>query len=164
MAKEIERKFLVEGDSWKKGLKGKYITQGYIFFPGGVVRVRISGDDGYLAIKGRNKGIVRNEFEYKISKADAEELLHNYVPLPYIEKTRYIVEHRGRTWYVDEFHGANGGLKIAETELAEENEVIGALPKWIGREVSNDPAYYNSSLVRRPFSMWQNNLTTLPED
>jgi len=70
-----------------------------------------------------------------------------------IEKTRYRIERDGRVWEVDEFHGANEGLIIAEVELEDEDQAV-ALPDWVGREISDDPRYLNVSLARQPISQW----------
>jgi len=152
---EIERKFLVVADNWRQGATGVRFRQGYLCTdPERTVRVRLAGDRGTLTIKGRTEGISRAEFEYPIPTAEAAELLDRLCLRPLIEKIRYRVEHAGRTWEIDEFFGANEGLILAEVEL-EAEDIQPALPPWIGREVSDDPRYYNASLVQRPFSMWR---------
>jgi len=154
MGIEIERKFLVIGDSWREKATGILFRQGYLSTePERTVRVRLEGDVGKLTIKGKSEGISRNEYEYEIPKQDAAELLDNLCQKPLIEKTRYRVEHARKTWEVDEFHGANDGLILAEIELEEEASEFG-LPDWTGAEVSHDPRYFNASLVRNPFRNW----------
>ena len=153
MAKEIERKYLVQGDRWKKLAQGVLYRQGYIATVGkATVRVRVIGDRGYLTIKGENKGIVRAEFEYPIPVEDAEEMLNTLCDRPLIEKFRYIIPYGNLVWEVDEFLGDNAGLIIAEVELESEDLVI-ALPDWIDREVS-DPKYFNVNLVKHPYKLW----------
>jgi len=154
MGLEIERKFLVNGDSWRKGAVGKKYCQGYVYADTGVVRVRIAGEQAFLTIKGENTGAVRKEFEYPIPVADATELLDIICAKPYISKTRYKIEYAGKLWEIDEFGGDNAGLIMAEIELESEDEAF-ELPKWAGKEVTSDPRYYNSSLVTNPFKNWK---------
>ncbi len=154
MATEIERKFTVKSDQWRKLATGIVYRQGYIATKKGItVRVRLVGNQGYLTIKGSTVGISRTEYEYPIPAADAQAMLDSLCERPLIEKTRYKVEHAGLIWEVDEFAGENQGLIIAEVELADENQII-ELPDWIGIEVSDDPRYFNANLVQYPFSKW----------
>lgn len=151
---EIERKFLVRSDEWRHGQTGTLYRQGYLSTdPGRTVRVRRAGGRAWLTIKGLTEGISRTEFEFEIPAEDAEELLQTLCLQPVIEKTRYVVSHRGRTWEVDVFSGANEGLVLAEVELNNENDVVD-LPAWVGDEVSGDPRYYNASLVDDPYAGW----------
>jgi adenylate cyclase len=156
MGKEIERKFLVKDSSYKaKTLTCRSYRQGYICSgPDKVVRVRTDGCKGFLSIKGPSRGAVRAEFEYEIPLGDAEELLETMCERPIIEKHRYIVMHDGMKWEVDEFHGENEGLCIAEIELEREDQSF-SLPPWAGREVTSDPRYYNANLVRFPYKRWK---------
>lgn len=151
MASEIERKFLVRGDSWRPGPPGVLQRQGYLSTEDPTVRVRIEGERATLCVKGAQKGVTRPEFEYEIPLADAEELLA-LCPCA-VEKTRHIREFGGRRFEVDEFHGENEGLVIAEIELLHEDESF-PLPLWLGAEVSRDERYRVSSLARRPFRKW----------
>lgn len=154
MAKEIERKFLVKGDGWRKLAKGSVYRQGYIATQKeATVRIRIVGDRGYLTIKGPSVKYSRAEFEYAISVEDAQEMLNTLCDRPFIEKIRYRVEWGGLIWEIDEFDGVNKGLILAEVELTDEQQQI-QLPEWIGEEVSENPKYFNSNLVRNPFSQW----------
>lgn len=152
MATEIERKFLVVDDDWRKGPGIEY-RQGYLNRDKErTVRVRIAGDKAFLTIKGISIGASRAEFEYAIPLADAAQLLL-ICDGPLIEKTRYIVQHAGMTWEVDEFHGANDGLIVAEIELQSENQTF-EKPAWVGREVTDDKRYYNSNLSIQPYANW----------
>jgi CYTH domain-containing protein len=151
---EIERKFLLKNDKWKKTAKSEYICQGYMRTEKGAVRVRIFGEKAFITIKGKTEKITRKEFEYEIPVADARELLDNFCERPYIEKTRNKIEFKGFEWIVDEFHGENAGLLLAELELDSEDQEF-PVPEWIGEEVSGDPRYFNSNLVRNPFSKWK---------
>lgn len=154
MAKEIERKFLVKSDSWRRLAEGKVYRQGYISTQKeATVRVRIVGNQGYLTIKGPSVKYSRSEFEYPIPVEDAQEMLDTLCESPLIEKIRYRVECGGLIWEIDEFDGVNKGLIIAEVELSDEQQQI-ELPIWIGKEVSDDPKYFNSNLVKHPFSQW----------
>lgn len=154
MAQEIERKFLVRDDRWRNGAEGLLYRQGYVpTRDRRTVRVRIVGDTGYLTLKGATQGIARAEFEYPIPKADAEAMLAELCEPPLIEKVRYRITVGQHLWEVDEFLGDNTGLILAEIELQHEDEAF-EWPGWIGEEVSGDPRYYNSALVRSPYRTW----------
>ncbi|MEW6489765.1 MAG: CYTH domain-containing protein [Thermodesulfobacteriota bacterium] len=154
MGIEIERKFLVRGDGWRAGASGQEIRQGYLSCdPDRTVRVRLSGHQGLLTVKGRPRGLVRTEFEYPIPGPDAQALLDHLCLRPLIEKTRYRVTHVDHLWEVDEFWGENRGLVLAEVELADPAEAVD-LPEWAGEEVSHDPRYANANLARNPFLRW----------
>lgn len=153
MGQEIERKYLVKGDSWREGAQGTLYRQGYLAKDAErTVRVRVAGEKAFLTIKGRTRGVSRAEYEYAIPMEDAEELLA-LCDGPLVEKTRHEIVHAGLTWEVDEFHGDNDGLVMAEVELEREDIAID-LPAWAGAEVSHDPRYYNSSLSKRPYKFW----------
>ncbi|KAF3884327.1 MULTISPECIES: CYTH domain-containing protein [Nostocales] len=154
MAREIERKFLVKGNSWRNQGTGSAYRQGYIATQkGATVRVRIVGERGYLTIKGPTVNYSRAEFEYSIPFEDAQEMLDTLCQRPLIEKIRYKVEWGGLIWEIDEFEGVNKGLILAEVELSDEKQQI-ELPVWIGEEVSDNPKYFNSNLVKDPFLQW----------
>ncbi|MDZ8258054.1 CYTH domain-containing protein [Nostoc sp. ChiQUE01b] len=154
MAKEIERKYLVRGDSWRGLAEGSVYRQGYIATQDkATVRIRIVGEKSYLTIKGPNIKYSRLEFEYSIPVKDAQEILETLCERPFIEKIRYKIESAGLIWEIDEFDGVNKGLILAEVELSDENQQI-ELPSWIGQEVSDDSRYFNSNLVKYPFSQW----------
>jgi len=155
MAKEIERKFLVVSDRWRQLAEGKAYCQGYIAttYPGQSVRVRIAGDKGYLTIKGPAAGLTRAEFEYEIPWQDAQQMLETLCDRPLIEKTRYRLPLGEVVWEIDEFSGENKGLIVAEVELASEDQPF-ERPDWLGEEVSGQVKYYNSSLVKCPYSQW----------
>ena len=146
MGKEIEHKYLVINDSYKKAAtKKSEIVQGYLnSSPDRTVRVRKVDHRGFITVKSRNIGAVRNEWEYEIPLVDAEEMLQLSENTP-IHKTRWIVSYRGFTWEVDEFHGTLSGLTIAEVELPDEN-TIPPTPPFAGTNVTDDARYYNSNL------------------
>ena len=152
---EIERKFLLVGESWRSQVVGepKRLSQGYLCADTDKsVRVRIAGDYATLTVKGSRNGITRLEMQYAIPVADAERM-PAFCPRSLIDKTRHIVMHEGMKWEVDIFHGENEGLRVAEIELESEDQPI-SLPEWAGEEVSSDPRYYNSQLAREPFCSW----------
>jgi len=154
MGQEIERKFLVKGDAWKAGAKGAVYRQGYLSsVKERVVRVRTIEDRGFLTVKGLTQGVSRSEFEYEIPVEDAKAMLDRICEKPLIEKTRYKIPAGGLVFEVDEFFGENAGLVVAEVELEDESQEID-LPGWAGAEVSGDPRYFNSNLIRHPFSKW----------
>ncbi len=154
MGHEIERKFLVRDESWRKGASGTPYRQGYLAIAREcTVRVRISGDGAWLTVKGPARGLTRLEFEYGIPPADAAAMLEELCPHPPIEKTRYRIPFGGLVWEVDEFHGANEGLVLAEVELEREDQPV-ELPPWVGREVTGDPRYLNAYLAEHPHTTW----------
>jgi len=157
VAKEIERKFLVKGDFKKVVAKSQRIIQGYISsVPQRTVRVRIIGEKGILTIKGigSKSGASRYEFEKQITPEEAGELLKICEP-GIIDKTRFLIEFENHIIEVDEFHGDNKGLVIAEIELKTEDEKFGK-PVWLGEEVTGIVKYYNSMLVKNPYKNWEN--------
>lgn len=154
MGTEIERKFLVKDDSWKTTASGKRFRQGYLStVKERTVRVRTINDKGFLTIKGITIGATRSEYEYEISAADANEMLDHLCEKPIIEKIRTKVEYMGLIWEIDEFFGDNAGLTLAEVELLSEDQEV-LRPDWIGEEVTGDPRYFNSNLIRNPFKSW----------
>lgn len=156
MAQEIERKFLVTDDSYKRlAYDSSRITQGYICSARGrTVRVRIRDNRGYLTIKGPSEigGLSRYEWEKEIPLQEAMELMKLCEP-GMIDKTRYLVHAGKHVFEVDEFYGENEGLVIAEVELESEEETY-IKPDFIGQEVTGDVKYYNSFLMRNPYTRW----------
>ncbi len=158
MAIEIERKFLVKNDRFKKeSVKEMRITQGYLSsVPERTVRVRIKGEKGFMTIKGmgNESGASRFEWEKEISVEETNELLKICEP-GIIDKTRYNVKSGIHTFEVDEFYGDNEGLTVAEVELSSEDEKF-EKPDWLGEEVTGDVKYFNSMLMKNPYSTWKN--------
>ena len=157
MAQEIERKFLVCGDFKKEAYGSVRITQGYLSsVPQRVVRVRVKGEKGYITIKGAadETGVSRFEWEKEISLQEALSLLQLAEP-GIIDKTRYLIKNTDgkHIWEVDEFHGENDGLVMAEIELSSENEPFDR-PNWLGKEVTGDKRYYNSFIAHNPYKNW----------
>jgi len=154
MPREIERKFLLTGEGWRALTERRQrMTQGYIAASDHVsVRVRVAGDVAWLNIKSGGLVASRLEYEYVVPVADARELLAVAVG-PLVEKTRHLVPYGGMTWEVDEFHGDNSGLVVAELELDREDQAF-ARPPWAGAEVTHLPRYYNVSLVNHPYRQW----------
>jgi len=155
MAREIERKFLVENNSWKIGRQGLSCRQGYLVTEEEItVRVRILGEEAFLTVKGKTEGMARDEFEYRIPLKDAEAMLRGMSRCWIVEKIRYHIEVEGFIWDVDEFLGENSGLVLAEVELEDESQVP-IFPDWLGQEVTGDVRYYNAFLAGKPFSRWK---------
>ncbi|MCR4613287.1 MAG: CYTH domain-containing protein [Bacteroidaceae bacterium] len=152
---EIERKFIVTGE-WKHLATSKtHIEQGYFeTAPGRTVRIRIRDDKAYLTIKGpSNKdGLARYEFETEIPFDDGKKLMELCRP-GRIDKTRWLVPDGQHTIEVDEFHGDNDGLVMAEIELGSENEDF-VKPTFLGREVTGDRRFYNKHLMSYPYIIW----------
>lgn len=155
MGLEIERKFLVIGDFKSEAFAREEIVQGYLSSVAErTVRVRIRGDEAFLTIKGigNESGISRYEWERDIPVDEARELL-KLCESGVIDKTRYYVAGDNDTFEVDEFRGENEGLVVAEIELPSEDESF-EKPAWLGKEVTGDNRYYNSSLVKNPYTKW----------
>jgi len=154
MGVEIERKYLLDNDSWRGQVTASTpMHQSYFAGHGATIRVRIDSSSAWLTIKGPTRSLSRDEFEYAIPVADAEHMLANYCIQPGIEKIRHLVRHADKEWEVDEFLGANEGLIVAEVELESEHQAI-EKPDWLGKEVSNDPRYRNAALLLKPYSTW----------
>lgn len=156
MAQEIERKFLVTGEYKPLSFAHSHIAQGYISSARGrTVRVRIRDGEGYLTIKGPSdqSGLARYEWERKISLDEARELMAICEP-GVIDKTRWLVRSGPHVFEVDEFHGENRGLVVAEVELSHEDETY-EKPPFLGQEVTGDVRYYNSFLTKWPYTTWK---------
>ena len=156
MGVEIERKFLVTGDAWRREVcRSERMAQGYLAGPPASkcsVRVRVAGDAAHLNIKSVTLGVARDEYEYEIPLGDAERMLATLAG-DRVEKTRHFVEIGEHVFEVDEFAGDNAGLVVAEVELDDANEQF-PRPAWLGREVSDLARYYNLNLATHPYSRW----------
>jgi len=153
---EIERKFLVNTMDFKEFASAKRrIVQGFLnTHPERTVRVRVAGNQAYLTIKGKGNisGTTRFEWEDTIPVEEAKNLLQLCEP-GILEKIRYEVPVGKHIFEVDEFLGENKGLFVAEVELSHENETF-EKPDWLGNEVTGMVQYYNSSLSKNPFILW----------
>ncbi|EFI73024.1 MULTISPECIES: CYTH domain-containing protein [Segatella] len=160
---EIERKFLVKkGDAFKRAaFSCSHIVQGYIPADGATVRIRIRDNQAYLTIKSHSVdgGLSRYEFEKEITMDEALHLI-KLCKGGVIDKHRYLVKSENHTFEIDDFHGENVGLIMAEVELSSTEEEF-EKPEFIGIEVTGDKRFYNSHLLENPFSLWKN---TLPEE
>jgi adenylate cyclase len=156
MGKEIERKYLVNIDTWKQveKPKGQLYQQGYLITdPHKTIRVRVTEAQGFLTIKGLSVGATRAEYEYEIPIEDAKELAKNFATSE-LSKIRYKLVFGNKVWEVDEFLGVNAGLIVAEIELTSEDETY-SIPNWIAEEVTGDEKYYNSNLTINPYQKWK---------
>lgn len=155
MSLEIERKFLVKGDFKSHAFVSHHIIQGYLSsVPERTVRIRQFDNKAFLTVKGQSSedGLSRYEWEKEIPADEAKELLLICEP-GIIDKTRYLVEAGKHTYEIDEFHGNNEGLVVAEIELTYEDESF-FRPEWLGEEVTGDKKYYNSQLTIHPYKSW----------
>ena len=149
MPLEIERKFLVATDAWKRDIvKSEYFRDGLIArFGDGKVRVRLTNNSAWLTIKGPRNGISRLEFEYEIPQSHAEQLLQTLCQEdPILEKVRHTVPFGGLNWTIDLYTGPLSGIVLAEVELKHPNQQL-QLPPWVGEEVTNNPQYRKRALV-----------------
>ena len=152
---EIERKFLLANNNWREAVKTSFrIRQGYMGEIGKAsIRIRIQGEQANINVKSATLSMRRMEYEYAIPLNEAQEMLEQLCEHPQVNKTRYIVEQGKHKWEIDEFYGENEGLLVAEIELSDEAEVF-EKPEWIGKEVTEDPRYYNVNLIKHPFKDW----------
>lgn len=154
MGEEIERKFLVAGDGWRDAAEAMEYRQGFLSTePERTVRVRLAGSRGSITVKGKTIGARREEFEYEIPPADAQRMLDTLCKRPLIEKVRYRLPAGRHVWEIDVFAGENEGLVVAEIELHTEDEAFDK-PDWLAEEVTDDPRYFNSNLVAKPYRVW----------
>jgi adenylate cyclase len=156
MALEIEHKFLLVNDDWRKEIKRSvHYKQGYLSSgPMSSVRVRISDTQAWLNIKSATIGTHRQEFEYEIPLTDANSILDELCFKPLIEKMRHFIHRDQHLWEIDEFVGDNAGLIVAEIELVQIGEFF-AKPSWLGVEVTEDLRYYNNNLSKYPYKDWK---------
>ena len=155
MALEIERRFLLKNDNWKKFIIKKiYIEQGYLSksLDGWIIRIRFEGKNSKIALKKHIKGFTNFEFEYSIPRSDAESIISNLANT--IKKDRYFLEIDKKPWIIDCFKENNYPLKIAEIELSNEEEDL-ILPSFISKEITGLTHYSNFSLANNPFSEWK---------
>ena len=153
---EIERKFLVKNNTWKEKIqKSTPIIQGYLASSsenGITVRVRVTGQEGFLTFKGPRIDFSRIEYEYQVPINDAKSILLES-QAPTVKKVRHIVVHDGNEWEVDVFKGNNKGLTVAEIELKSADQEF-SLPDWIKEEVTGQYKYRNSRLAHNPYTTW----------
>ncbi|EEE40169.1 CYTH domain-containing protein [Prochlorococcus marinus] len=165
MALEIERRFLIKNDTWKKFIIQKlYIEQGYLSksLDGWIIRVRITGKNSKIALKKHIKGFTNFEFEYSIPRSDAETIMSNLSST--IKKERFFLEFENKFWIIDCFKENNYPLEIAEIELSNEEEDL-FLPSFISKEITGQTHYSNFNLANNPFSEWKADyLTTFKSD
>jgi CYTH domain-containing protein len=150
MAKEIERKFLLQRvPSLADGLQSIDIEQGYLAIDEETeVRVRRADQDRFITVKGGH-GEVRDEIEIAISGEQFAALW----PLTEgrrLSKRRLVVRlERGLEVELDIFKGELEGLLIAEVEFESEAESDEfESPGWLGEEVTGDDRYSGQSLAR----------------
>jgi adenylate cyclase len=156
---EIEARFLVTKDTWRDKGKPTEIAQGYLSTEDQrVVRIRVEGDRAALTLKGKSSGLQQEEFEFPLDDAaKARKVIEKFSVAPPILKTRHVVKENGFRWEIDEFHGRNEGLVIAEAELAnvaDRARLEKSKPAWLGRDITNDFKYRNNRLAERPFLDW----------
>ena len=165
MALEIERRFLIKNNNWKKLITNKIlIEQGYLSHSlnDWIIRIRFNGKDFKIALKKHIKRFTNFEFEYSIPKSDGEKIMSNLKNT--IKKERFFLEIENKTWIIDCFKEKNYPLEIAEIELTNEKEKLN-LPSFIDKEITGLKHFSNFNLVNHPFSKWgEDYLTTLKEN
>ena len=157
MALEIERRFLIKNDNWKKFITKKiFIEQGYLSksLDNWIIRIRFTGKDYKIALKKHIESFTNFEFEYSIPRKDGETILSNLSNT--IKKERFYLEIEKKSWIIDCFKEKNYPLEIAEIELLNEDDDL-SLPSFISREITGLKHYSNFSLANKPFSKWKNN-------
>ena len=160
MALEIERRFLLKNDDWKKFITKKiFIQQGYLSksLDDWIVRIRFTGKEFKITLKKHIKSFTNFEFEYRIPQSDGEQIMSN-LKNP-IKKERFFLEVEKKTWIIDCFKESNYPLEIAEIELSKEEEEL-SLPSFISKEITGLTHYSNFSLANKPFSKWKDDYLT----
>ena len=155
MALEIERRFLIKNDNWKKFITKKiFIEQGYLSksLDGWIIRVRLIGKHSKIALKKHIKGFTNFEFEYNIPRKDGETIMSNLSNT--IKKERFFLVVEKKSWIIDCFKENNYPLEIAEIELSDEAEDL-ILPSFISKEITGLTRYSNFSLANNPISEWE---------
>ena len=155
MALEIERRFLIKNDNWKKFITKKiFIEQGYLSksLDDWIIRIRFTGKEFKIALKKHIAGFTNFEFEYSIPQKDGEIIMSNLSNT--IKKERFFLEVEKKSWIIDCFKEKNYPLKIAEIELFREEEDLN-LPSFISKEITGMKHYSNFSLANKPFSEWK---------
>jgi adenylate cyclase len=149
----------VRTDAWRaEARRSTLLRQGYLAnTERASIRVRLGGEHGWLSVKGMERGLSRDEYEFAVPVADAREMLDRLCEGIVIEKRRYIVVHEGSEWEIDEFLGENAGLVIAELELDSEQAAF-SRPAWLGPEITHEERYYNFRLSQKPYRHWPENL------
>ena len=158
MAQEIERRFLIKNDNWKKFITKKiYIEQGYLSksLDDWIIRIRFTGKDFKIALKKHIESFTNFEFEYSIPQKDGETIMSNLSNT--IKKERFFLEVEKKSWIVDCFKGNNYPLEIAEIELSNEKEDL-FLPSFISKEITGLTHYSNFNLANNPFSEWDEDI------
>lgn len=164
---EYERKFLVDplfyttiksdAHSHTSRIQAYFELEDNHFVSEIRVAKRSDREYGTLTIKTARIGSHRTEFHFKVPAKEAIELMGLS---PYrVAKNRYFVSVDGVEWEVDFFTNENAGLVIAEVEFADAESMVSftnshKLPHWVGKEVTDDPRYYNCNLAKRPWVVW----------
>ena len=157
MSLEIERRFLIKNDNWKKFITNKiFIEQGYLSksLDDWIIRIRFTGKEYKIALKKHIKNFTNFEFEYSIPRKDGETIMSNLVNK--VKKERFYLEVEKKSWIIDCFQEKNYPLEIAEIELSNEKEDIN-LPSFISKEITGLKYFSNFSLANNPFSEWKQN-------
>ena len=155
MTLEIERRFLIKNDSWKKFITKKiFIEQGYLSksLDDWIIRIRFIGKDFKIAFKKHVESFTNFEFEYSIPQKDGETIMSNLSNI--IKKERFFLKVENKSWIIDCFKENNYPLIIAEIELSSEEESL-ILPSFISNEITGLTKYSNFSLANKPFSEWE---------
>ena len=156
MALEIERRFLIKNDQWKKFISHKVtIEQGYLSYDlnDWIIRIRFNGKIFKIAIKKHINNFTNYEFEYLIPPSDGKKIMSNLKNI--IKKERFFLKINQQNWIIDSFKGENYPLEIAEVELTNEKETI-FLPTFLAKEITGLNIFSNLSLTNYPFSKWKN--------
>ena len=156
MALEIERRFLIKNDHWKKFITKKtLIEQGYLSknFNDWIIRIRFNGKNFKIALKKHIKNFTNYEYEYSIPTCEGEKIMATLTNK--IKKERFFLEVNKKKWIVDCFKDKNFPLEIAEIELTSEQEKV-ILPPFLSTEITGLKNFTNLSLTKRPFSKWEN--------
>ncbi len=154
MALEIERRFLIKNDQWKKFITHKtFIEQGYLSndLEDWIIRIRSNGKNFKIALKKHIKNFTNYEYEYSIPTSEGEKIMATLTNT--IKKERFFLEFDQKDWIIDCFKDKNFPLQIAEIELTEEKEKV-IIPSFVSKEITGLKIFTNLNLTKHPFSTW----------
>lgn len=147
MPLEIERKYkLIQSPDNKFYPPGNciHIKQGYLATGLDEVRVRtVNNVYGFITVK-LGSGLIREEFEHRISLATANQLMQKCKNQ--INKSRYKFER----FEIDVFNDHNSGLILVEIELVDPDEQVlfpYIFDGFVLEDVTMDTTYKNQYLA-----------------
>jgi adenylate cyclase len=146
---EIERKFLLSAlPPGIDSLESSHIEQGYLAATDDDTEVRIRNRSGVFSLTYKKGfGLIREEIEVSISR-EAFSALWPATEGARVAKTRYIMPWGDLFLEIDAYIEALDSLLMCEIEYPSVESVKSIeLPKWLGREITDDIQYSNRNLA-----------------